>query len=158
MKVYCSLFTLVSVFCLNCDLARGHHAISATYDEDAIGTIQGVVVEVFWANPHVHYYLEVINDAEVTELWDIETGNLIGLSRSGWTKETIEVGDYIKVSGNLGREGTRRLNLDRDTLAVLNGNLENFNYGSGTGPFSNEPTNSANVQSVDASAVLSVDD
>jgi len=158
MRVYFSLFTLASIFCLNCDLAQGHHAISATYDEDAIGTIQGVVVEVFWANPHVHYYLEVVDAAETTELWDIETGNLIGLSRSGWTKETIEVGDHVRVSGNLGREGTRRLNLDRDTLEVLNEDLGNSNHGIGTELFSNEPASSVSVQSVDASAVLSVDD
>ena len=119
IKDYIRLFTFMSIACLNYDIARGHHAISANYEEDLVGSIEGVVVEVFWANPHVHYYLEVVNDNGATELWDIETGNLIGLTKAGWTKETIEVGDHIKVSGNLGRGGNKRLNLDRDSLEIL---------------------------------------
>ena len=121
MRVYFPLLAIASVACFNHDLAQGHHAISATYDEDSRGTIEGVVVDVFWANPHVHYYMEVVNDEGATELWDIETGNLIGLSREGWTKDKIEVGDHIRVSGQLGRNGTKRLNLGRDSLEVLNG-------------------------------------
>ena len=119
MKDYFPLFTFLSIACLTYDIAQGHHAISANYEEESVGTIEGVVVEVFWANPHVHYYLEVVNDDGVAELWDIETGNLIGLTRTGWAKETIELGDHIKVSGNLGRGGTKRLILDRDSLEIL---------------------------------------
>ena len=118
MRVYIPLLALAGFAGHNA--VQGHHAISATYDEDSLGTIEGVVVDVFWANPHVHYYMEVVNDAGATELWDIETGNLIGLSRAGWTKDMIEVGDRIKVSGQLGRNGTKRLNLDRDSLEILN--------------------------------------
>ena len=95
------------------------YSSSSPSSQVLVGTIEGVVVEVFWANPHVHYYLEVVNDDGAAELWDIETGNLIGLTRAGWTKETIELGDHIKVSGNLGRGGTKRLNLDRDSLEIL---------------------------------------
>ena len=65
--------------------------------------------------------MEVVNDEGSTELWDIETGNLIGLSRVGWTKDRIEVGDHVRVSGQLGRNGTKRLNLDRDSLEILSG-------------------------------------
>ena len=119
MKSLISLVTLLSVTCLSSNLALAHHALSANYETDKVGTIDGIVVEVFWANPHVHYYLEVVNDDGAAELWDIETGNLIGLTRTGWTKETIELGDHIKVSGNLGRGGTKRLILDRDSLEIL---------------------------------------
>lgn len=96
-----------------------HHAISANYDENSFGTIEGTVVEVFWANPHVHYYIEVTEDLDNVELWDIETSSLITLARIGWTPETIKVGDQIRVSGQLGRNGIRRLNLDRDSLQIL---------------------------------------
>ncbi len=120
MRVYLPLLVFAGFACFGHNPVQGHHAISATYDEDSRGTIEGVVVDVFWANPHVHYYMEVVNDEGSTELWDIETGNLIGLSRVGWTRDTIEVGDHIRVSGQLGRNGTKRLNLDRDSLEVLN--------------------------------------
>ena len=121
MRVFVPLVLFASTAIFNHDVAQGHHAISATYDEDSRGTIEGVVVEVFWANPHVHYYMEVVNDQGATELWDVETGNLIGLARTGWTQDTIEVGDHIRISGQLGRNGTKRLNLDRDSLEILSG-------------------------------------
>jgi hypothetical protein len=120
MKVGFSLYLFLGIACLSCNPAAAHHAISANYDEGSFGTIEGVVVEVFWANPHVHYYLEVVDNDGATELWDVETGNLIGLGRAGWTKETIEVGDHIRISGQLGRNGTKRLNLDRESLEILN--------------------------------------
>ena len=97
--------------------ANGHHALAANYAEE-IGTVEGVVVEVFWANPHVHYYIEVTEDRE-TVLWDLESSNLNSMASAGWTRDTISVGDRIRVSGRLGLEGRRRLALDRDTLEML---------------------------------------
>ena len=115
------LFWLLAFSCfsaLGSSLASGHHAYAANY-VDELGTIEGVVVEVFWGNPHVHYYLEVSRDDSATEVWDVESANLGVMARSGWTDETIEVGDHIKVSGDLGREGRRKLSLDRDSLEIL---------------------------------------
>lgn len=99
--------------------AQAHHALAANYDVDKIGTIEGVVVEVFWANPHIHYYMEVENDNGQTELWDIESSNLASMLRSGWSKNTVQVGDRIRISGHLGRNGSRRLELDRESLEKL---------------------------------------
>ena len=39
--------------------ASAHHAITLNYDPNSSGEVEGVVEEVFWANPHVHYYLTV---------------------------------------------------------------------------------------------------
>ena len=99
--------------------ARAHHALAANYEVDSRGTIEGTVVEVFWANPHIHYYLEVTGEDGQPELWDIESSNLANMVRLGWTKDTIQVGDRIRVSGHLGRNGSRRLELDRDSLEKL---------------------------------------
>ena len=118
-KFYLTVCAILVGACLKHNLALGHHAISANYDEHSLGTIEGSVVEVFWANPHVHYYLEITNDLGGIDLWDIETSSLIALSRAGWTKETIKVGDNIRVSGQLGRNGIKRLNLDRESLQTL---------------------------------------
>ena len=98
--------------------AQSHHALSANYI-DEVGTIEGVVVEVFWANPHVHYYVEVSNEDGTTRLWDIEGSNLNSMTRSGWTKNTLKVGNRIRASGRLGREGRSRLALEIDSLEIL---------------------------------------
>ncbi len=99
--------------------AFAHHAFAANYDPDATGTIEGVVVEMFWGNPHVRYFLEVVNADGKTEIWDVESSNLTGMAAAGWTKDTVELGDRIRVSGGLGRNGTRRLNLDKASLEIL---------------------------------------
>lgn len=101
-------------------LAQGHHAYSANYDPNLTGTLEGVVIEVFWANPHVRYFLEVVNEHGETELWDVESSNIGMMTAEGWSSETIEVGDHIRVSGGLGRDGLRRLSLDLDSLEILN--------------------------------------
>ncbi len=119
MKTRTLLATLLGVCCLSCNLVLAHHALSANYETDKIGTIEGVVVEVFWGNPHVHYYLEVGRDDGTTELWDVESSNLASMVRSGWNKDTVEVGDRVRISGLLGRGGIRRMELDRESLEML---------------------------------------
>ena len=119
MKRLLSLLSLLGIVSFSSHVAQAHHALAANYDVDNIGTIEGVVVEVFWANPHIHYYMEVESESGETELWDIESSNLAFMARSGWTRETIEVGDRVRISGRLGRNGIRRMELDRESLEVL---------------------------------------
>ncbi|MFL2547059.1 MAG: DUF6152 family protein [Candidatus Rariloculaceae bacterium] len=119
MKRIVILSAAMSWAALTLQSAQGHHALAANYDVDNIGTIEGLVVEVFWANPHIHYYMEVMNDAGETELWDIESSNVSTMQRSGWERNTIEVGDRVRISGRLGRNGIRRMELDKESLEVL---------------------------------------
>ncbi|MDH3421243.1 MAG: DUF6152 family protein [Gammaproteobacteria bacterium] len=119
MKQLISLVVLLSSASLTGTVAHGHHAFAANYDPNLTGTIEGVVIEVFWANPHVRYFLEVVNENGETELWDVESSNIGMMTAEGWNRETIEVGDRIRVSGGLGRDGLRRLSLDLDSLEVL---------------------------------------
>ena len=86
-----------------------HHAFSANYDVDNVGTVQGVVEEVYWANPHVHYYVRVAGADGTQELWDVETMNLSTMIRRGWSKSTVSVGDEITITGAQGRRGAHRI-------------------------------------------------
>ena len=91
--------------------AEGHHAFAANYDMDNEGTVEGIVEEVVWANPHVHYYIQVTREDGTTELWDGEAANLSLLAARGWDRNTIRVGDAIRVTGALGRDGIRRIQM-----------------------------------------------
>lgn len=91
--------------------AVAHHAFAANYDMDNIGTVEGIVEEVAWANPHVHYYIQVTGEDGTTELWDGEAANLSILASRGWERNTIRVGDAIRVTGALGRDGIRRIQM-----------------------------------------------
>lgn len=91
--------------------ATGHHAFAANYDMNNVGTVEGIVKEVVWANPHVHYYIQVTREDGTTELWDGEAANLSLLAARGWERNTIRVGDAIRVTGALGRDGIRRIQM-----------------------------------------------
>ncbi len=119
MTIRACLFAVLAVASFGGRGALAHHALAANYDPDLKGTIEGVVIEVFWSNPHVRYFLEVVNDDGEKEIWDVESSPITGMAAAGWSKDTVELGDRIRVSGGLGRDGTRRLNLDKSSLEVL---------------------------------------
>ena len=96
--------------------AHAHHAFAADYEAGKEGTIEGVVTEVMFKNPHARYYLEVDDGSGSTELWDLETMNLMMLGRMGWKKDTIKVGDRLTVTGILGRNDTKRMSIVTVTL------------------------------------------
>jgi hypothetical protein len=89
--------------------ALGHHASNLDYDQETVGTIEGVVDDVFWANPHVHLYLTVTNQDGSTETWDMEGPNLNSMRRRGVDRDMFRIGDALAVTGTLGRDGTKRI-------------------------------------------------
>ncbi len=95
---------------------HAHHAFAADYEAGNEGTISGRITEVMFRNPHARYYIEVTNDDGSTELWDLETMNLMALGRMGWKKDTIQVGDEVTVTGILGRNNTKRMSIVTVTL------------------------------------------
>lgn len=96
--------------------AEAHHAFAADYEAGNEGEIEGVITEVIYKNPHARYYLEVTNDDGSKELWDLQTMNLMMLGRVGWTKDTLQVGDNVKVEGILGRDNTKRMSINVVTV------------------------------------------
>jgi hypothetical protein len=87
----------------------GHHASNLDYDADSVGTIAGVVEDVFWSNPHIHYYVTVTREDGATETWDMEGPNLASLGRRGVTRDMVQIGDEVEITGTLGREGRKRI-------------------------------------------------
>ena len=94
-----------------------HHSISAEYDMHSTGTIEGVVTEVWFNNPHVRYYLAVADDEGNEVIWNTHGHNPVTLVRTGWMRETIQVGDRITISGDTTRNGSPKLFIRKVTLA-----------------------------------------
>jgi hypothetical protein len=87
--------------------ALAHHSFAAEFLEDQTRTIEGVVTEVWFKNPHVRYYIDITTEDGATESWDVRGSSPTILVRRGWTPETIKEGDRIKVHGHLGRDGRK---------------------------------------------------
>ena len=101
---------IVAVALLVAAAARAHHSFAAEFLDDQTGTIEGVVTEVWFKNPHVRYYVE-IETVDGNETWDIRGQSPTSLVRDGWTPKTIQEGDRIKVHGHLGRDGRKLMSI-----------------------------------------------
>jgi hypothetical protein len=55
-----------------------------------------------WANPHVYITIEQTNGV-MTKEWDVECFAPVMMSRLGWTKQTLHVGDVLTITGSPGR-------------------------------------------------------
>lgn len=76
-----------------------HHGTSASYDLQKPVELTGVVTEWVWANPHARLFVDVTDaDGKVVN-WGIEMRPAPnGLSRAGWTRHTLQVGDKITIT------------------------------------------------------------
>jgi Family of unknown function (DUF6152) len=81
----------VALACTSTVLA--HHS-SAMYDNQHTVTIRGVVTEFRWTNPHVT--MTIATDPR-RELWVVEATSPGNLSRAGWTRTSMRVGDRVEL-------------------------------------------------------------
>jgi hypothetical protein len=103
--------SVLPIFLLLPAAGRSHHSFAAEFVRETI-TIEGVVTEVWFKNPHVRYRVEVTNERGEAELWDAHAGSATNLQRDGgWTRDSIEVGDKVVMTGNRGRDGRRLLDI-----------------------------------------------
>jgi hypothetical protein len=68
--------------------------------------LQGTIVEFHWMNPHTWIYLDVPDAAGESTLWVLEGASPVELTRSGWTQDSIAVGDTISVRCHRLRDGS----------------------------------------------------
>jgi hypothetical protein len=81
-----------------------HHS-SAAMDQTKTVTLDGVVKEFRWSNPHCWLDVEVADAKGATTLWSFEMTSPQILARNGWKSTTIKFGDKVKVVGNPMRNG-----------------------------------------------------
>ncbi len=94
----------ILLLCCLCfaNAASAHHSYAAEFDRDSPQTIEGEVVEVWFKSPHVRYYIKVTDEDGNEVIWDTRGLTPVKLVRQGWMKDTIKVGDKVKVFGHVG--------------------------------------------------------
>jgi hypothetical protein len=95
-----------------------HHSFAAEYDSKKPVTLKGIVTKVEWLNPHVYFYLDVKDDGGDITNWALEMGPPNGLEHSGWTRNTMKVGDEVIVEGTLAKDGAKQANARSVTMAA----------------------------------------
>jgi Family of unknown function (DUF6152) len=83
--------------------AHPHHSISAVYDGTRPMSLEGIVVQFRFVNPHPSIVLDVKEADGTTQRWTLEMDNRWELAEVGFGNETLKPGDLIVVTGSLAR-------------------------------------------------------
>jgi hypothetical protein len=95
-----------------------HHSFAAEYDSNKPLTLKGAVTKIEWQNPHVYFYIDVRDEATgKTTNWAWEMGAPAVIQRSGWTRNTMKIGDVVIVNGTQSKNGTPHGNARTVTMA-----------------------------------------
>jgi hypothetical protein len=75
-------------------IAAAHHS-NAAYDLEHPQTMEGTVKAVNWTNPHISFVIEKdAKNGEPAVTWVFEVSSPGVLTRSGWTKRSLQPGDH----------------------------------------------------------------
>ncbi len=85
--------------------SEAHHAFAAVFDRDDPISLTGTVTKVEWMNPHTWFYIDVENDAGDVENWALELGSPNHLTRRGWSRDSLQIGQVVTVVGSRARAG-----------------------------------------------------
>ncbi len=96
--------------------ASAHHG-GAAYNGDETMTVVGAVTKFEFINPHVLIYIAVTDDAGKIVEWsgELTSPNRLARMERGsavqWSKDILQPGDEITLSGNPARSGAPSLRL-----------------------------------------------
>ena len=96
---------------------KAHHSEAAQFDPDDPISVEGAVVKVEWANPHIWYYVDVTDESGEVTTWGFSGLPPGVLQRRGVTRNTLSVGDVVRVIGNRARDGSNNASGYRVTFA-----------------------------------------
>jgi hypothetical protein len=115
-KFFGLLFVAVAVVVSAMPLLA-HHSFAAEFDSAKSINLTGVVTKVEWMNPHVYFYVDV-KDPKTGKVanWGCEMGSPNGLTRTGWTRNTLKVGMVIQVEGSQAKDGSTVANARNVTV------------------------------------------
>ena len=84
--------------------ASTHHSFAA-YDRSISRTVEGVVKDYDWANPHVKLTFVMRSSDGATRDWTFEGGSIGSLVSAGFNRVSAAPGDRITVSYHPNRSG-----------------------------------------------------
>jgi len=117
MKKYSYSLVLAGALALGSMPLLAHHSFAAQYDRTKQVKLSGPVTKVEWMNPHARFYVDVKDEAGKVTNWEFELGSPNGLTRAGWTRNSLKIGDVVTVEGFLAKDGSNLANAYKVTFA-----------------------------------------
>ena len=93
-----------------------HHSFAATFDASKAVRVTGTLAKVEWTNPHIYFYVDVTDDKGAVTRWACESGAPGALSRRGFKRSLLKLGDTLIVDGYQAKNGANLMDARRVTL------------------------------------------
>src|SRR5215510_9028044 len=93
-----------------------HHSFAAEFDASKAIRVTGTLTKVEGTNPHIYFYLDAKDEQGNAVKWTCESGAPGALSRRGFKKGDLKLGDTIVVDGYRAKNGSNLMDARRVTL------------------------------------------
>ena len=87
-----------------------HHSFSAEFDVGRPVEFTGTITRVEWTNPHAWLFLAAADAEGSMEDWAVELLGINTLMRRGLTRDSIQPGDRLIITGFGARDGSNTAN------------------------------------------------
>ena len=107
------ILSVVAAYALLGVATQAHHSISAVYDDSQRVTIEGIVTEFQFVNPHPIVVMDVKDGAGNAQQWRFEMDNQRELADIGFTSDTLKPGERLVIIGSPARRQAQSLYVRR---------------------------------------------
>jgi hypothetical protein len=93
--------------------AYAHHSAPVFYKVEERITVSGTVTEFRFSNPHAILKFDVVAANGEKQEWTAETTSPSILRRRGWSQESFEPGEKVKLEGMPSQDGSYLMRITR---------------------------------------------
>jgi hypothetical protein len=115
MKVNFAISVLILSFAAAAPVLA-HHSFAAEFDATKAIRVRGALAKIEWTNPHTYFYVDAKDEKGNVERWGCEAGSPGALSRRGFKRGDVKLGDIVIVDGYRAKDGSRLMDARRVTL------------------------------------------
>jgi Family of unknown function (DUF6152) len=96
--------------------AYAHHSFAAEFDGSRSLRLTGTITRIEWSNPHSYFFIDVKDEKGSVANWGCEGAGPGALTRRGWKKGDVKLGDTLIVDGYPAKDGSHLVDARRVTL------------------------------------------
>lgn len=98
---------------LTASTSFAHHSAALFYDLEGNIEVSGTVTEFRFANPHAVLKLDVVAEDGSVQHWTAETTSPSILRRRGWSQQSFEPGEKVRIQGLPSADGSYLVRITR---------------------------------------------
>ena len=83
-----------------------HHSFAAEFDREQPLKVTGTVTKIEWTNPHIWISVDVKGSDGAVTNWAFQGGPPSYLTRAGWNRNDLKIGDTINIQGFRAKDGS----------------------------------------------------